>query len=97
MDDRPLKTLKEVAAHFHRPAHRIIHLCEAGVVRPTVDAAGRGSVRRFSRDDAFRLLLALELQEAGVQAPPDPAADGSARFSYGIARSRETARLSRPP
>src|SRR5262245_1899739 len=69
MDDRPLKTLKEVAAHFHRPARRIIHLCEAGVVRPTVDAAGRGSVRRFSRDDAFRLLLALELQEAGVQAP----------------------------
>ena len=69
MDDRPLKTLKEVAAHFNRPAHRIIHLCEAGVVRPTVDAAGRGSVRRFSRDDAFRLLLALELQEAGVQAP----------------------------
>src|SRR5262245_30315697 len=69
MDDRPLKTLKEVTAHFNRPAHRIIHLCEAGVVRPIVDAAGRGSVRRFSREDAFRLLLALELQEAGVQAP----------------------------
>jgi hypothetical protein len=69
MDDRPLKTLKEVADHFNRPAHRIIHLCEAGVVRPAVGAAGRGSVRRFCRDDAFRVLLALELQEAGVQAP----------------------------
>jgi hypothetical protein len=69
MDEGTLKTLKEVAGHFNRPAHRIIHLCEAGVVRPAVGASGRGSARRFSRDDAFRLLLALELQEAGVQAP----------------------------
>jgi DNA-binding transcriptional MerR regulator len=69
MEDEPLKTLKEVADHFARPAHRIIHLCETGLVRPTVDAAGRGSVRRFSRDDTFRIFLALYLQEAGVDIP----------------------------
>lgn len=69
MDGTALKTLKEVADHFHRPAHRIIHLCETGVIHPAVDAQGRGSVRRFSRDDTFRILVALELQEAGVQVP----------------------------
>jgi hypothetical protein len=63
------KTLKEVAAFLKRPPHRIIHLCEVGLVRPTVDAAGRGSERRFGREDVFRILLALKLQEAGVQAP----------------------------
>jgi DNA-binding transcriptional MerR regulator len=69
MSDQPLKTMKEIADHFHRPAHRIIHLCETGVVKPTIDAQGRGTVRRFCRDDTFRILLALELQEAGVQVP----------------------------
>ena len=62
-------TMKEIADHIRRPAHRIIHLCESSVIRPTVDANGRGSVRRFSRDDTFRILLALELQEAGVEVP----------------------------
>jgi hypothetical protein len=69
MNNGPLKTLKEVTAHLRRPAHRVIHVCEAGLVRPAVAAAGRGSVRRFSREDVFRLVLALELQEAGVRAP----------------------------
>lgn len=69
MEKPELKTLKEVADHFHRPAHRIIHLCETGLIIPAVDAQGRGSVRRFSRDNTFRILVALELQEAGVQVP----------------------------
>jgi len=69
MEARELKTLKQIAEHFNRPAHRIIHLCESGVILPTVDAKGRGTMRRFSRDDTFRILVALELQEAGVQVP----------------------------
>jgi DNA-binding transcriptional MerR regulator len=69
MQEQPLKTMKEVADHFNRPAHRIIHLCETEVIKPTVDAKGRGTVRRFSRDDTFRVLIALQLQEAGVQVP----------------------------
>jgi DNA-binding transcriptional MerR regulator len=66
---QPLKTLKEVAKKLERPAHRIIHLCEKGAVCPTGDASGRGSMRRFSGDDLFRVLVALELQEAGVRVP----------------------------
>jgi DNA-binding transcriptional MerR regulator len=69
MVPQKLKTLKQIADQFHRPAHRIIHLCETGVIRPTVDAQGRGTMRRFSRDDTFRILVALQLQEAGVQVP----------------------------
>src|SRR5436190_16471541 len=69
MSEEQLKTLKEVAKHAGRPAHRIIHLCETGVVCPTVNALGRGSVRRFSREDLFRVLLALDLQDAGVRVP----------------------------
>lgn len=69
MEEAELKTMKEVADHFHRPAHRIIHLCETGVVKPAVNATGRGSVRRFNRDNTFHILLALKLQEAGVEVP----------------------------
>ena len=69
MNDERLKTLKEVAEQIERPAHRIIHICETGLVHPRVDAEGRGSVRRFSREDVFRVLVALVVQEAGVQVP----------------------------
>ena len=41
----------------------------AGVVRPRVDTRGRGSVRQFGREEVFRILVALWLQEAGVQIP----------------------------
>src|ERR1043166_7093554 len=69
MDDQPLKTMKEVADDFKRPAHRIIHLCETDLIRPAVDAEGRGSVRRFCRDDTFRIIIALKMQEVGLQVP----------------------------
>jgi DNA-binding transcriptional MerR regulator len=69
MENESLKTMKEVTDHFNRPAHRIIHLCETGLIRPAVDATGRGSARRFSRDDTFRIFLALHLQESGIDIP----------------------------
>lgn len=68
MAEERLRTLKEVAEQISRPPHRIIHLCEIGVVCPEVDSAGRGSVRRYSREDVFRVLIALRLQEIGVPA-----------------------------
>ncbi len=64
-----LRTLKEVAEIVHRPPHRIIHLCEQRVVVPAVDAKGRGTVRRFTRDDLFRVRLGLDMQDAGVVVP----------------------------
>jgi hypothetical protein len=36
-------------------------------VDPAIDARGRGSARLFSRDDSFRVLVALKLQEGGVR------------------------------
>src|ERR1700692_2754516 len=69
MSAEQLKTLKEVADQLDQPPQRIIHVCETGIVRPAVAAGGRGSVRRFSREDIFRLRLALELQDMGVQVP----------------------------
>src|SRR5579872_5431109 len=64
-----LKTMKEVAELLDRPAHRIIHVCESGVVKPSVEAEGRGTVRRFSRDEIFRVRVALSLQDVGVSLP----------------------------
>jgi DNA-binding transcriptional MerR regulator len=66
MDLLDLKTMKEVVEMVKRPAHRIIHLCEMGLVRPWENPAGRGKVRRFRRDDIFFVALALELQDTGI-------------------------------
>ena len=62
-----LRTTPEVAELLGVEPHRVIYLCEKGVVKPEVDAAGRGSVRRFNDDDVFMCALALELQRWGVE------------------------------
>jgi DNA-binding transcriptional MerR regulator len=64
-----LKTLKLVAEWIKRPPHRLIHLCEEGIVVPEVDAEGRGSMRRFNRENIYRLLIGLHMQEIGLQVP----------------------------
>ena len=64
-----LATLREVSRRIAKPAHRIIHLCEGRVVVPRVDSAGRGTMRKFDRENVFRVLLGLELQDAGVAIP----------------------------
>ncbi len=61
-----LRTLKEVAEIVRQEPHRVIHLCECRVVVPKIGADGRGSVRRFSRDDIFRIRLGLTLQDSGL-------------------------------
>ena len=68
MRDQVRFTLNVAEQIFKVPQHRIIHLCETGVVKPVVDARGRGSVRRFSRDNFFVLALALRLQDMGLLA-----------------------------
>jgi hypothetical protein len=62
-----LLTMKDVAKLLEQPAHRIIHICEGGVVYPAVEADGRGSVRRFSRDNIYCIKIALALQDLGIQ------------------------------
>ena len=66
MDRRQLVTMKEASRALGAPPHRIIHLCESDVVRPELDAKGRGSVRRFSVDNLFVAAVALRLQDAGL-------------------------------
>jgi DNA-binding transcriptional MerR regulator len=57
-------TLSEIARRLDVPQHRLIHLCEKGVVVPDVHgAAGRGSSRVFSSRNFLELALALRLRE----------------------------------
>jgi DNA-binding transcriptional MerR regulator len=57
-------TLTEIARRLDVPQHRLIHLCEKGVVVPEVhDAAGRGSSRVFSQLNVLELAVALRLRD----------------------------------
>lgn len=57
-------TLAEIARRLEVPQHRLIHLCEKGVVVPDVrDSAGRGSSRVFSARNVLELSVALHLRE----------------------------------
>ncbi len=58
--------MKSVARLLKAPPHRLIHLCESDVVKPEVEADGRGTVRRFSPDNVFVAAVALRLQDAGL-------------------------------
>ena len=57
-------TLSEIARRLDVPQHRLIHLCEKGVVVPDVHgAAGRGSSRVFSARNFLELAVALRLRD----------------------------------
>jgi DNA-binding transcriptional MerR regulator len=57
-------SLPEVARRLGVPQHRLIHLCEKGVVVPDVhDASGRGSSRVFSPRNVLELAVALRLRD----------------------------------
>lgn len=57
-------SLSDVARRLETPQHRLIHLCEKGVVVPDVhDAAGRGSSRVFSSRNFLELAVALRLRD----------------------------------
>jgi DNA-binding transcriptional MerR regulator len=64
MADGRTYSLSEVARRLDVPQHRLIHLCEKGVVVPDVhDAAGRGSSRVFSERNFLELAVALRLRD----------------------------------
>lgn len=57
-------TLSEIARRLGVPQHRLIHLCEKGVVVPDVHgAAGRGSSRVFSSTNILELAVAMRLRD----------------------------------
>lgn len=56
-------TLAEIQGKLGVEQHRLIHLCEKGVITPDYeDASGRGTVRRFSERNLFEFAVALELR-----------------------------------
>ena len=57
-------TLFEIAKLLHQPQHRLIYLCEKGVIVPELsDAQGRGSSRRLSASNIFEFAIALFIGE----------------------------------
>jgi DNA-binding transcriptional MerR regulator len=70
MAERPGNwTLTEAARLLGEPQHRLIYLCEKGVVEPDVqDAGGRGSSRRFSNRNLLEFAVALRLRELELPA-----------------------------
>jgi hypothetical protein len=70
MKNVALFTLQAAAQLLQVPkAYRLIHLCESGCIKPAEDSDGRGTVRRFNRDNLLALAVCIELQNAGVVAP----------------------------
>src|SRR6266511_4260143 len=56
-------TLSELARELDTPQHRLIHLCEKGVIAPDLrDARGRGSSRVFSARNFLEFAIALRLR-----------------------------------
>jgi len=57
-------TLSEAARFLAEPQHRLIYLCEKGVVVPDFgNAKGRGSSRRFSARNLLEFAVVLKLRE----------------------------------
>lgn len=62
-------TLTEAARLLKEPQHRLIYLCEKGVLKPDVqDAGGRGSSRRFSNRNLLEFAVALSLRDLELPA-----------------------------
>jgi DNA-binding transcriptional MerR regulator len=60
-------SLSEAARLLRQPQHRLIYLCEKGVILPDLgDAKGRGSSRRFSARNFLEFAIALSLRELTV-------------------------------
>lgn len=62
-------TLCEAARLLGEPQHRLIYLCEKGVIQPDFqDAEGRGSSRRFSARNLLEFGVVLRLGAFGIPA-----------------------------
>lgn len=63
MPGKKAYTLTELSRILGEPQHRLIHLCEKGVVDPDLhDAHGRGSSRLFSARNLLEFAIALRLR-----------------------------------
>ena len=66
MSDREWR-LAEISRLLAEPQHRLIYLCEHGIIAPDHgDASGRGSSRRFSSRNILEFAVALEMRSLSV-------------------------------
>jgi len=81
-------TLTAAARALGEPQHRLIYLCEKGVVQPDLeDAKGRGSSRRFSARNVLEFAVALRLRELELPASVIGAVTHTLRaFERGVRR-----------
>ncbi len=88
-------TLSEAARLLGTPQHRLIYLCEKGVVQPDLeDAKGRGSSRRFSARNLLEFAIALRLRALELPAPVAGAITYTLRaFERKVQQQRPTFRL----
>jgi len=64
-------TLSEAARILAQAPHRLIYLCEKGVVIPDFgDAAGRGSSRGFSARNILEFAVAMKLRDLTIPVTP---------------------------
>ena len=62
-------SLPEIARVLGEKEHRLIYLCEKGVVVPDIqDARGRGTSRLFSKRNVLEFAVALRLRESMLPA-----------------------------
>ena len=61
-------TLTQAARALGHPQHRLIYLCEQGVVHPVRDADGRGTSRLFSAANLLQFAIALHLRALEIPA-----------------------------
>ena len=62
-------TMTEAARLLGQPQHRLIYLCEKGVVQPDLRTAeGRGSSRGLSRRNLLEFSVALNLRQLQIRA-----------------------------
>ena len=63
-------TLTQAARVVDQPQHKLIYLCQQGVVRPDLeDAKGRGSSRQFSATNLLEFAVAFELRRLRLPVP----------------------------
>ena len=64
-------SLSQAARLLRQPQHRLIYLCEKGVIVPDLeDAKGRGSSRRFSARNLLEFAVALRLRDLTIPVGP---------------------------
>ena len=59
-------TLSDIVKIYNVRRHFVIHLVEKGIVKPLVDAKGRGKSRRYSYSNALEIGIFLHLNALNI-------------------------------